>query len=203
MLTVITSSYSCTKTLERMSYRPMEMLSFHSSLSTEFWKLHKSASVPKVGHHRRREGQRLGALQRPWVLCWGRYRPGLRAHPTISINSHSTNHRALGSLQTWAAELQKSTAIPASSFLYCMPTYIPCSKHRLHHCFSGQLHENHLSYQEVTHCTEKALLRNKGCFAGGIFFFLENTVWTLLNVTSVCLRSKQFSRQISQGKMLS
>lgn len=60
MLTVITSSYSCTKTLERMSYRPMEILSFHSSLSTEFWKLHKSASVPKVGHHRRREGQRLG-----------------------------------------------------------------------------------------------------------------------------------------------
>lgn len=180
----------------------MEILSLHSSLSTEFWKLRKSASVPKADHHRRWDRQRR-ALQGPWALRWGRYRPGLRAHPTISINSQATNHRALGSLQTWAAELQRSTAILASSFLYWLPTYIPCSKHRQHHCFSGHLHENHFSYQLVIHCTEKALLRNKWCFSGGIFFFLENKVWTLLNVTSVCLRSKQFSRQISQGKMLS
>ena len=52
MLTIIMSSQPCTETLERMNYWPTEILSFHYSLSREFWKMWKSQSVLKVGDHR-------------------------------------------------------------------------------------------------------------------------------------------------------
>lgn len=61
-----------------MNYWPMEILSFHYSLSRELWKLCKSECVPKVGNHMRWHGDRGFSAAVNNVLRKTQARPGSR-----------------------------------------------------------------------------------------------------------------------------
>lgn len=146
-----------------MNYWPMEILSFHYSLSGELWKLCKSESVWKAGNHVRWQGD--WGFSAAFIMCWGRHRPGLGAGPQ-SASAHTPPITGLPTALQLEPRAGEGKAVIASSFL--MDASIMCFKHRQHDCsqcisikITSATHKSWIIFYD------NVLLRNKVSFSGG------------------------------------